>query len=113
VPRLRDSSDAAGNDFVFADPGPGVDHFIAGLFGNNTNGGYFGQNPVAKDFGANVFKVADGDTSGFPSGMNSHGEYFDPVSDRRRGRADRAPLHAQALHHPLLESACALRTVRR
>lgn len=80
VPRLRDAVDAASNNFVFVDPGPGVDHFFSDLFGTDTHGGWFGQNPVSSDFGATVFKVAPGDTTGIPAGMNAHGEYFDPAS---------------------------------
>ena len=42
----------------------------------DTHGGWFGQNPVAADFGGNVFTVAPGDTGTY--GMQAHGEYFDP-----------------------------------
>lgn len=65
---------------IGADANAGYE-FIHNQNSIDTHGGWFGQNPVASDFGARVFTVAPGDTGGF--GMNAHGEYFDPV--RRPG----------------------------
>ena len=76
VPTLRDAVQAESNNFVFVDPGPSVDHFIQNLTGGSTYGGWFGQNPTASQFGANVFHVAPGDDGNL--GMDAHGEYFDP-----------------------------------
>jgi hypothetical protein len=48
--------------------------------------------PVSSGFGANVFRVADGDTGGTIPGMDAHGEYFDPVRRGQNGLSDDSSL---------------------
>ncbi|MBS2545386.1 hypothetical protein KGQ19_00740 [Catenulispora sp. NL8] len=90
VPVLSDVVQSQSNNFVFVDPGKSVDHFIEDLLGTNTHGGWFGQNPAASQFGANVFHVAPGDTG--TGGMDAHGEYFDPVQRSPESLSDGSSL---------------------
>ena len=77
----------------------GVDAYAGYEFVHNqnsidTHGGWFGQNPVASDFGGSVFAVAPGDTGSF--GMQSHGEYFDPHSRPPHGLSSGSSLNNMA-----------------
>ncbi|WP_194892816.1 alpha/beta hydrolase [Catenulispora pinisilvae] len=78
---------------IGADANAGYE-FIHNQNSIDTHGGWFGQNPVASEFGGEVFAVAPGDTGSL--GMDAHGEYFDPRSRPLGGLSSGSSLNNMA-----------------